>query len=92
MEGTACPVCFIEFSATQLESHVNTHFSSPPPPTQPRELKRRRISEESPLRRSSNEKTSEESLPCPIPGCQFFVSQSEWDEHIALHELQEEMV
>jgi len=39
-----------------------------------------------------NEKTSEESLPCPIPGCQFFVSQSEWDDHIALHELQEEMV
>jgi len=89
MEGTACPVCFIEFFAPQLESHVNMHFSSPPAPS--RELKRRRISEESPLR-SSNEKTSEESLPCPIPGCQFFVSQSEWDEHIALHELQEEMV
>lgn len=94
MEGAVCPVCFHEFASTQLEVHVNSHFtSSPSSSSSSVQLKRRRIDgDEASYNEKGNHKQQQEKIPCPIPGCQFFITLGEWDDHIKLHEMQEEEV
>ena len=65
-----CPVCFGEFPQAMLESHAQSHFSSPEPAQDPIVI---------------GDDVEEQSEVCPVSGCGQEIPLSELASHKAAH-------